>query len=216
MSDKYIVVYNVVIKGDIEDNPKLYRSSVLRKLSHELAFLLAEIPALLTRVLSTPIKRISDTKYSDTLDDASYKVVDLPINKVLISSDSIGYKYKTNQFLDKENIYLVRVFTILANICDSSTVDEAANKVVSAMQTMFSLYENMYFEIISYGFRFLEDDSNLGFCTKCGTVSSDHRQQDYKAFAFNGAEIEGKWYCEFDLPTDHPNFTYIPRRRKDN
>ena len=46
---------------------------------------------------------------------------------------------------------------------------------------------------------------NYGKCVKCGAWVSDYSKKDWiKAFS-NGAQVNGKWYCDICLDETHPN-----------
>lgn len=46
---------------------------------------------------------------------------------------------------------------------------------------------------------------NFGRCCVCRAWASDKRQIGAVAEMSNGAEIDGKWYCDVCLPKDHLN-----------
>ena len=46
---------------------------------------------------------------------------------------------------------------------------------------------------------------NFGRCCVCRAWASDKHKTGAVAEMSNGAEIDGKWYCDVCLPKDHPN-----------
>lgn len=48
------------------------------------------------------------------------------------------------------------------------------------------------------------DTDNCGKCCRCGCWVSDWEMENYIDGFSNGCRIDGEWWCDICLPTDHP------------
>ena len=47
-------------------------------------------------------------------------------------------------------------------------------------------------------------ETNLGICTECGSWCSNPSEENYINEVSPGCVINGKWYCDICLPSNHP------------
>ena len=94
--------------------------------------------------------------------------------------------------------YLYQLYVVVDKSLDDlqseNLVNEMAEKAFSG---------NSFTEVV--GARFLELDTAVcGKCCKCGAWTSDKENPECIDGFSDGVLIDGQWWCDLCLPTEHP------------
>ncbi len=93
------------------------------------------------------------------------------------------YIYKANILVSTEE-----------NLPLESEIDEAINNLFKIEKPAELVSANIV-DIIG---------TNFGCCVKCGAWCSDPEDENYVSEFNVGCKINGKWYCDVCLPSEHP------------
>lgn len=103
------------------------------------------------------------------------------------------------------NQYILRLNLLVNDDIDNiSTQNKIENAIANVTE---ELSNNLKCDIINVSSQYtdLAENLNYGKCVKCGTWTSDCRNDNYVVEFSNGAILDDSWYCDICLPKDHPN-----------